>query len=204
MALVSTAEAVKQAADAKQKAVTMDMSLTDVDTVRLSLTPGSNQAANQDADAEPVLSDNAVSSFQPAAAKRKGDKPYAPGTGKRSDLTFLDPMNKADCPPTAIAVAAGELVLRMREEKRRREAGGISADPPLPSKRMCGSHPGTLSLLPLWSCLTLLLLYLAEATWCYRAPTYHCRLHVLSLRLLDLVYSLYEALTAVCVACSYG
>ena len=203
MALVSTAEAVKQAADAKQKAVTMDMSLTDVDTVRLSLTPGSNQ----DADAEPVLSDNAVSSSQPAAAKRKGDKPYAPGTGKRSDLTFLDPMNKADCPPTAIALAAGELVLRMREEKRRREAGGISADPPLPSKRMCGSHPGTLSLLPLWSCLILLLLYLAEAKWCYRAPTYHCGLHVLhvlSLRLLDLVYSLYEAFTAVCVACSHG
>jgi len=142
VALVGTAEAVKQAADDKQKAVSMDMSVTD-NTVTLSLSP--SKPANQDATdvaAERIQSGKAASSSQPGGPKRKGDKPYAPGTGKRSDLTFLDPMNKADCPPTAIALGAGELVLRMREEKRRREAGGIAADPPLPSKRMCGGKPG--------------------------------------------------------------
>ena len=72
-------------------------------------------------------------------------------SGKRSDLTFLDPMNKADCPPKAIALAAGELVLRIREEKRRREVGGIAAEPALPTKRMCGGKPGTAYTL---TCLT--------------------------------------------------
>lgn len=145
VALVSTAEAVKQAADNKQQAVSMDMSVADEgNTVSLSLSP--TKAANPDTASEagsvPITSAKAASTSQAAAAKHKGDKPYAPGTGKRSDLTFLDPMNKADCPPKAIALAAGELVLRMREEKRRREAGGIAAEPPLPGKRMCGGSPG--------------------------------------------------------------
>ncbi|KAL0026074.1 hypothetical protein WJX79_007057 [Trebouxia sp. C0005] len=146
VALVGTAEAVKQAADNKQQAMSMDMSVADEgNTVSLSLNP--TKAANPDAATEagdePITSAKAASSSQAAAAaKHKGDKPYAPGTGKRSDLTFLDPMNKADCPPKAIALAAGELVLRMREEKRRREAGGIAAEPQLPGKRMCGGSPG--------------------------------------------------------------
>ena len=145
VALVSTAEAVKHASDSKRQAVSMDMSITDKgNTVSLSLSP--SKAANPDAateaGGEPITSAKAASAPQAAAAKHKGDKPYAPGTGKRSDLTFLDPMNKADCPPKAIALAAGELVLRMREEKRRREAGGIAAEPPLPGKCMCGGSPG--------------------------------------------------------------
>lgn len=68
--------------------------------------------------------------------------PYAPGAGKRSDLTFLDPMNKADCPPKAIALAAGELVLRIREERRRRKAGGLNGRSLLPSVQMSGNSPG--------------------------------------------------------------
>lgn len=145
VALVSTAEAVKQAADSKQLAVSMDVSVAEEgNTISLSLGPtkAANLDAATEAGGEPITSAKAASTSQPAATKHKGDKPYAPGTGKRSDLTFLDPMNKADCPPKAIALAAGELVLRMREEKRRREAGGIAAEPPLPGKRMSGGSPG--------------------------------------------------------------
>lgn len=144
VALVSTAEAVKQAAGAKLKAVDLDMSVTDTNTVSLSLSPSKAASSSTEADAERILSGKAASSSQPAAAKGKGKgtATYAPGTGKRCDLTFLDPMNKADCPPKAIALAAGELVLRIREEKRRREVGGIAADPPLPSRRMSGGKPG--------------------------------------------------------------
>ena len=144
VALVGTAEAVKQAADDKQKAVNMDISITDANTVSLSLSP--SKAASSESIAERILSGKAASSSQPVPApvKGKGKKAaaYAPGTGKRSDLTFLDPMNKADCPPKAIALAAGELILRIREERRRREVGGLAADPPLPTKRMSGGKPG--------------------------------------------------------------
>ena len=120
------------------------MSVTDANTVSLSLSPSKAASSSTGADAERVPSDKAALSSQPAAAKGKGKgaATYAPGTGKRCDLTFLDPMNKADCPPKAIALAAGELVLRMREEKRRREVGGVAADPPLPSRRMSGEKPG--------------------------------------------------------------
>ena len=116
------------------------MSVTDANTISLSLSP-SKAAPSSTTE---TVADKAALSSQPAAAKGKGKgaATYAPGTGKRCDLTFLDPMNKADCPPKAIALAAGELVLRMREEKRRREVGGIAADPPLPSRRMSGGKPG--------------------------------------------------------------
>ena len=150
VALVSTAAAVKQAADAREKAVSMEISITDGDTVSLSLSPSGTtaprEAANPDVATERIQSGQAASSSEPGPVGSKGDKPYAPGTSKRCDLTFLDPMNKADCPPKAIALAAGELVLRMREERRRREAGGIAADPPLPSKRMSGGKPGNLQI----------------------------------------------------------
>lgn len=129
---MGTAEAVRQA---KHKAVDMDITVTDTNTVTLSLSP--SKLASTAAATEPTLPGKAA-----PGAKGKGAATYAPGTGKRSDLTFLDPMNKADCPPKAIALAAGELVLRMREEKRRREAGGVAADPPLPSRRMSGGKPG--------------------------------------------------------------
>lgn len=120
------------------------MSVTDANTVSLSLSPSKAASSSTGADAERVPSDKAALSSQPAAAKGKGKgaATYAPGTGKRCDLTFLDPMNKADCPPKAIALAAGELVLRMREENRRREVGSTAADPPLPSRRMSGGTPG--------------------------------------------------------------
>lgn len=139
VALVSTAEAVRQA---KQKAVDMELTVTGADAVSLSLSP--SKLASTAAAAEQTLPSKAAAPSQSAGGvgKGKGAATYAPGTGKRSDLTFLDPMNKADCPPKAIALAAGELVLRMREEKRRRKAGGVAADPPLPSRRMSGGKPG--------------------------------------------------------------
>lgn len=118
----------------------MDITVTDADTVTLSLSP--SKLASTEAAAHTSLPSKAAAPSNPAGVKGKGAATYAPGTGKRSDLTFLDPMNKADCPPKAIALAAGELVLRMREEKRRREAGGVAADPVLPSRRMSGGKPG--------------------------------------------------------------
>lgn len=150
VALVSTAEAVKEAADAKQKAALAETTVaTDSNPTADVADPDPSKAAPpqaSDADAdgqtERLLSGQAASSSQAAPLKPKSSGPYAPGTGKRSDLTFLDPMNKADCPPKAIALAAGELVLRIREEKRRREVGGIAAEPALPTKRMCGGKPG--------------------------------------------------------------
>lgn len=106
---------------------------------------GSNEAVKPSASSEVKVEKAAPK----ASGKGKGNQaePYAPGAGKRSDLTFLDPMNKADCPPKAIALAAGELVLRVREEKRRRKAGGINGKSQLPMVHMSGSTPGTLSLL---------------------------------------------------------
>lgn len=148
----------------------MDISVTDANTVSLSLSP--SKPASKETTAERILSGKAATTSQPAPAKGKGKgaATYAPGTGKRSDLTFLDPMNKADCPPKAIALAAGELVLRIREEKRRREVGGIAADPPLPSKRMCGGKPGRQTKCHLLTCV------LFEEVACCR----HIKRHILA------------------------
>ena len=108
---------------------------------------GSDEAVKPSASSEAKVAKAAPASKASGKGKGKQAEPYAPGAGKRSDLTFLDPMNKADCPPKAIALAAGELVLRVREEKRRRKAGGINGKSQLPMVRMCGSTPGIFSLL---------------------------------------------------------
>lgn len=46
-----------------------------------------------------------------------------PGAGQSTDLSFLDPINRADTPPKAIQLAAGELSLRVLETRRRLDAG---------------------------------------------------------------------------------
>ena len=43
--------------------------------------------------------------------------------GQSTDLSFLDPINRADTPPKAIQLAAGELSLRVLETRRRLDAG---------------------------------------------------------------------------------
>ena len=120
----------KPAADTKDKTAVMDETSGKGETVDKADTAGKYKTGtNDDAASKP-------------AGKGKQAGPYAPGAGKRSDLTFLDPMNKADCPPKAIALAAGELVLRIREEKRRRKAGGLTGKSQLPMLRMSGNSPG--------------------------------------------------------------
>lgn len=58
--------------------------------------------------------------------------------GSPTDLSFLDPVNEADAPPQAVRLAAGELLLRIEEERRRRCAGlGALADA-MPQRRMVG------------------------------------------------------------------
>lgn len=43
--------------------------------------------------------------------------------GQSTDLSFLDPINRADTPPRGIQLAAGELSLRVLETRRRLDAG---------------------------------------------------------------------------------
>lgn len=133
------------------------------------------QSASQgDAAATAQADSNTATGTQPskaatAAADKKQAGPYAPGAGKRSDLTFLDPMNKADCPPKAIALAAGELVLRIREEKRRRKAGGLDGRTSMLSVRMSGNSPGGTRLSPCSGVPFRLLGFLQDLlvnTWC--------------------------------------
>ena len=50
-------------------------------------------------------------------------KPALPLAGQSTDLSFLDPINRADTPPKAIQLAAGELSLRVVETRRRLDAG---------------------------------------------------------------------------------
>lgn len=44
-------------------------------------------------------------------------------SGESTDLSFLDPISRADTPPRAIQLAAGELSLRLQECRRRIETG---------------------------------------------------------------------------------
>ena len=154
-ALVSTAPAVKQVADDKLIPLSVELAVSPDSTVKLALSPKQQTTSNTEtASTEPEQPANGAKdqakggkdqAKPPAAAGKAGAKKaglYAPGAGKRSDLTFLDPMNKADCPPKAIALAAGELVLRIREEKRRRHVGGVEGQAPLPTVRMRGGSPG--------------------------------------------------------------
>ena len=89
----------------------------------------------------------------PSKVTPAGGAPHKQQNGKASsnshhqqrhkgDLSFLDPVNMADCPPVAIRLAAGELVLRIREERRRRAASGLDQQPQLPQQRMVGDKPG--------------------------------------------------------------
>lgn len=147
--MVSTAPAVKQAADDKLSLLSVELAVTTDSTVRLALSPKQQTTSHAEtAGVAPVKAAKGAKdqAKPPAASGKAGAKKaglYAPGAGKRSDLTFLDPMNKADCPPKAIALAAGELVLRIREEKRRRQVGGVDGKTPLPAVRMHGGSPGT-------------------------------------------------------------
>ena len=58
--------------------------------------------------------------------------------GSPTDLSFLDPVNEADAPPQAVRLAAGELLLRIEEERRRRAAGLGAAAGTIPQRRMAG------------------------------------------------------------------
>lgn len=134
-AVAGTASAEQAAADTEERAaqaVADQKAAADTkdETAIVDETSGKGETGTKDAAASKP------------AGKGKQAGPYAPGAGKRSDLTFLDPMNKADCPPKAIALAAGELVLHIREEKRRRKAGGLTGKSQLPTMRMSGNSPG--------------------------------------------------------------
>ena len=85
VALVSTAQAVKEAADAKQQS---ESAAAAVSNPTAEVTdPDSSKAAPQASDAatdrqtERVLSGQAASSSQAAPLKPKSSGPYAPGTG---------------------------------------------------------------------------------------------------------------------------
>ncbi len=58
--------------------------------------------------------------------------------GAPTDLSFLDPVDEADAPPQAVRLAAGELLLRIAEERRRRAAGLGAAGDAVPQRRMTG------------------------------------------------------------------
>lgn len=61
--------------------------------------------------------------------------------GRPTDLSYLDPINHADTPALAVQLGTAELVLRIEEERRRRQAGLKNA-PGLPAMRMTGTTPG--------------------------------------------------------------
>ena len=62
--------------------------------------------------------------------------------GQSTDLSFLDPINRADTPPKAIQLAAGELSLRVLETRRRLDAGLGPIQDTIQRCRMAGK-PGT-------------------------------------------------------------
>lgn len=63
--------------------------------------------------------------------------------GKRADISYLDPINHADTPATAVQLGTAQLTLRLDEERRRRQAG-LKMAPGLASMRMRGTTPGEL------------------------------------------------------------
>jgi hypothetical protein len=58
--------------------------------------------------------------------------------GESTDLSFLDPISRADTPPKAICLAAGELSLRLQECKRRIQQGLGDAMHTIATCRMSG------------------------------------------------------------------
>ena len=69
-----------------------------------------------------------------------------PRAGSPTDLSFLDPVNEADAPPQAVRLAAGELLLRIEEERRRRAAGLGPAAGTIAQRRMAGKAGALLEL----------------------------------------------------------
>jgi hypothetical protein len=57
-------------------------------------------------------------------------------------LSFLDPINRADTPPKAIQLAAGELSLRVVETRRRLDAGLGALQDTIQRARMHGKPGG--------------------------------------------------------------
>lgn len=64
--------------------------------------------------------------------------------GQSTDLSFLDPINRADTPPKAIQLAAGELSLRVLETRRRLDAGLGPIQDTIQRRRMDGKPGGCL------------------------------------------------------------
>ena len=62
--------------------------------------------------------------------------------GRATDLSFMDPINVEDAPTRAVQLAAGELALRVAEERRRRVVG-LAGMPQLQARPMIGK-PGTI------------------------------------------------------------
>ncbi|KAK9825321.1 hypothetical protein WJX74_009284 [Apatococcus lobatus] len=60
--------------------------------------------------------------------------------GRATDLSFMDPINVEDAPTRAVQLAAGELALRIAEERRRRVVG-LAGMPQLQARPMVGK-PG--------------------------------------------------------------
>ncbi len=71
--------------------------------------------------------------------------------GRATDLSFMDPINVEDAPTRAVQLAAGELALRIAEERRRRIVG-LAGMPQLQARPMVGKPglPFTLAFLA-WS-----------------------------------------------------
>ncbi|BDA42391.1 probable lysine-specific demethylase JMJ703 at N-terminal half [Coccomyxa sp. Obi] len=61
---------------------------------------------------------------------------YVPG--ESTDLSFLDPINRADTPPRAIQLAAAELSLRIEQNRLRLNTGLGDAVNTITRRRMCG------------------------------------------------------------------
>lgn len=67
-------------------------------------------------------------------------------SGESTDLSFLDPINRADTPPRAIQLAAAELSLRIEQNRQRLNTGLGDAVNTITRRRMCGKVGGFLHL----------------------------------------------------------
>ena len=92
--------------------------------------------------------------------------------GQSTDLSFLDPINRADTPPKAIQLAAGELSLRVLETRRRLDAGLGRIQDTIQRCRMAGT-PGQAPALPAPAICLLARQSLPEAVLRSEACTLH-------------------------------
>ncbi len=65
--------------------------------------------------------------------------------GESTDLSFLDPINRADTPPRAIQLAAAELSLRIEQNRLRLNTGLGEAVNTILRRRMCGKVGASLN-----------------------------------------------------------